>query len=652
MRFEPADADLFFGREETTDRLEAMARRHRLSVVVGASGSGKSSLLRAGLIPRLRRPGRTRASGPPRCGSSPRARPMDHAERLTPAEGPERPGCWWISSRSCSPSAPPRRARRLPHAPAGRAGPGQPTAGRPRAARRLHGPVHREPGAGRRARRRHAPGLPHDHGAVTDGHRPPGAGARPERGARPDRPYPRRRRGEPGALPLMSHALLETWRRRGRVLTLQSYEAVGGLRGPSPAPPRTPTVGSPRSGRTGPPHPAAPDRARRRHRGHPPAHSPQRVRGRLPGRHGRRRRPPGPARPGSAAHRRRRHGLPRPREADPRLAPAAGWIDEERDRIRLHRQLTQDAATWHRLDRDPGPLPRRAPAPGRGSLLRTLARGAQPLETDFLNASVAAGHRHERRTRGTLITLATLLCVALVAASVAYRQRDDAEHQRRLAVSRELAAHADQASEQNPESAMLLALKGYRQADTATTRGSLLSAYARYHATQLTGHTSAVQSTAYSPDGHILATASFDHGVKLWDARSHRLLATLLGHTGAVNTVAFSPDGRTSPPPGTTTASSCGTPAPTASWPPCSATPTRSTASRSPRRHHLATAGADRTVRLWAARGNHRALAVLSGHEDAVLRLSFSPDGRTLASADSGRATRLWDTSSHRRPRS
>jgi hypothetical protein len=38
-RFEPGDAELFFGREETIARLETMARRHRLSVVVGASGS-------------------------------------------------------------------------------------------------------------------------------------------------------------------------------------------------------------------------------------------------------------------------------------------------------------------------------------------------------------------------------------------------------------------------------------------------------------------------------------------------------------------------------------------------------------------------------------------------------------------------------------
>lgn len=53
-RFEPDDTDLFFGREGlVTDVLE-LVREHRFAAVFGASGSGKSSLLRAGLIPRLR----------------------------------------------------------------------------------------------------------------------------------------------------------------------------------------------------------------------------------------------------------------------------------------------------------------------------------------------------------------------------------------------------------------------------------------------------------------------------------------------------------------------------------------------------------------------------------------------------------------------
>lgn len=53
-RFEPDDSDLFFGREALVRELLDLARAHRFAAVFGPSGSGKSSLLRAGLIPRLR----------------------------------------------------------------------------------------------------------------------------------------------------------------------------------------------------------------------------------------------------------------------------------------------------------------------------------------------------------------------------------------------------------------------------------------------------------------------------------------------------------------------------------------------------------------------------------------------------------------------
>ena len=54
LRFDERDAPLFFGRERVTDRIREMLERERLLAVVGASGSGKSSIVRAGLIPQLK----------------------------------------------------------------------------------------------------------------------------------------------------------------------------------------------------------------------------------------------------------------------------------------------------------------------------------------------------------------------------------------------------------------------------------------------------------------------------------------------------------------------------------------------------------------------------------------------------------------------
>src|SRR2546423_9703919 len=53
--FEPEQADLFFGRDEQVEDLLERLQQHRFLAVVGSSGSGKSSLVRAGLIPALER---------------------------------------------------------------------------------------------------------------------------------------------------------------------------------------------------------------------------------------------------------------------------------------------------------------------------------------------------------------------------------------------------------------------------------------------------------------------------------------------------------------------------------------------------------------------------------------------------------------------
>jgi len=62
----------------------------------------------------------------------------------------------------------------------------------------------------------------------------------------------------------------------------------------------------------------------------------------------------------------------------------------------------------------------------------------------------------------------------------------------------------------------------------------------------LTGHSDAVISAAFSPDGKALVTGSLDKSVRLWDLATRRLAGSpLIGHTDAVLAVAFSPDGKT-----------------------------------------------------------------------------------------------------------
>ena len=58
------------------------------------------------------------------------------------------------------------------------------------------------------------------------------------------------------------------------------------------------------------------------------------------------------------------------------------------------------------------------------------------------------------------------------------------------------------------------------------------------------GHSGDVTALAYSPDGALLATASWDKTVKLWDATTGEQRATLSGHSQPVSCLAFSPDGK------------------------------------------------------------------------------------------------------------
>jgi len=122
----------------------------------------------------------------------------------------------------------------------------------------------------------------------------------------------------------------------------------------------------------------------------------------------------------------------------------------------------------------------------------------------------------------------------------------------------------------------------------------------------LKGHTDWVRSIAIDSSGALLASASEDQTVRLWDMGTQECQAILRGHTGRVYVVAFSPDGT-----------------------------------------YLATASEDKTVRLWEV-ASGSCLRVYREHTNRVWAVSFSPDSTLLASNSEDQTLRIWDIASGR----
>jgi WD40 repeat protein len=117
----------------------------------------------------------------------------------------------------------------------------------------------------------------------------------------------------------------------------------------------------------------------------------------------------------------------------------------------------------------------------------------------------------------------------------------------------------------------------------------------------LQGHTAAVMTANFSPDGKQLATSSQDQTVKLWDAETGQLLHTFTGHNHYTGRVIFNPEAT-----------------------------------------RLATGSLDRTVKVWDLE-TRKELYTLSGPVASVWGIVFSPDGKFIATGNNYQTLRLWD---------
>ncbi|MET8983408.1 hypothetical protein ABZX85_48400 [Streptomyces sp. NPDC004539] len=497
-RFDPDDRGLFFGRDRLVEAVQELISGHRFAVLLGASGSGKSSLLRAGLIPCLQEHIARQESPAVVRVLTPGAQPATtHGHLLAPAEdGPEG---WVLVDQFeevftlCRDRA--ERARFIDMLLAAR-NPGS----RLRVVIAVRADFY--------ARCADHPDLAEMLGRVALLVGPMSADELREAVVRPaqalgflvERELTARIvedvRDQPGALPMLSHALLETWkRRRSRLLTLAAYEAVGGVHGAIAGTAeevygqlsREQAVTArglllrliePGQGTADTRRPLSRDELYECADPNVPLVAERLARARLltSGEDG-----------VELAHEALITCWPRLRS----------WIEEDRERLRRHRQLTDATRAWLEHDRDPGSLYRgarlaraeelfadnfQASADSNGNG-RTSGGGSVLTvpEQEFLTAALRtreaerrAASRATRRSRVLLSALSAVLAVSLVAGLTAWQQQQDNQRQRTDAAARRIADVADALRTTDPRSAMLLGVAAWRVSPLPEARRALL----------------------------------------------------------------------------------------------------------------------------------------------------------------------------------
>ena len=547
--FEAADAEFFFGRERLVDELVARLADAPLLAIVGPSGGGKSSLLRAGLLPALEWESvvvRPAERSPAELvdllqGVRPGKRlvlAVDQFEEVFAASVAEHERRAFIDMLVDAAWDPERRALILIAVRAdffGRMAPYVELAD-------LVGPNHVLLGPMSAGELRRAIEGPAGQTGLAVG--PELVDALVDDVA-----------GEAGGLPLLSTALLDLWRvRENGSLTLAAYERTGGVRG---------AVGR---------HAEAAFRSL----GEEEQKVARRILLRLV------------SDDGETLTRRRVRAGELDADDDEAVAQVLAalverrllvavdgkielvhealleqwsrlveWLDEDAQGRRLHAHLSQAAAEWGAASRDSDEL-------YRGSRLAATLdwadaagddAGLNRLERDFLDESRSAFARANRRLRGLLAAAVLLLVAALVAGGLALAAQRSARRQATAAIAQRRGAQA--LVDPSLDRSLLLAREGINLDDSLPTRSNLLAALLRSPAAIGVTHEGSdrLLDEALSPDGRTLAVRGDDGSVVFFDAETLRRVGKalpgseqigLMGATvGPLHALAFSPGGRT-----------------------------------------------------------------------------------------------------------
>ncbi len=648
--FQAEDADRFFGRDRLVADLVARLDRERVLFVIGPSGSGKSSVVRAGLIPAIQGGSISGSDRWPIALFSPRADPtaeLGYQLRLVdgaPALGVER--------SEASSIVGPGEARRLADLICRDSG-GMlmvidqfeelftlsqrraqerfletlaavvdPADSRVRAVLAMradfYGICATFPWLARRITANQVLVGPMSMADLKKVIEEPavGAGLRLEEGLADA--VLEDAGSEPAALPLVSHALAETWRRRdGETLTLAGYREAGGVAG---------SISQTADSLFEAVFDDAEKQACRR----------LMLRLVTPGE-------------GTSDSRRRLPRVELDRDPNPEVSTwvvdqmvdarlltvdrdsleiaheallrswprLRNWIEEARDDLRTRQRIDRAAAEWFAQDRDPDLLYRGTPLQSALEWQEVHGDTLGSAEADFLAASEEAlreatarseeAARRSRRIRRLAVSALALLTLAAAGASViAFSALSEA----RSRYGQALATQARLLADSDPRTAIALAAEASVRTgeDPIDARAALVDASqtlaARFVPSGPELSVGDASTVAVSPDGSLIVTGNRDGSISTWSSTGTRLASNVAGHTLAIEEVDFTPDGR---------------------W--------------------LISGSDDASVLLWDLADPRdvpkpRLLGETSGY---VWSVAVAPDGSTAASASEDGTIRIWD---------
>ncbi|MGB0383779.1 MAG: TIR domain-containing protein, partial [Ardenticatenaceae bacterium] len=444
---------------------------------------------------------------------------------------------------------------------------------------------------------------------------------------------------EPGALPLLAHALFELWRRReGRHLTLAAYEEIGGVQG------------------------AIASRAEEIYAAFQPTQQTitQNIILRL-------------TQPGEGTEDTRRRVtltellpaqgdvaevettiqtladarlLTTNQERDHQIVDVAhealirrwprlqNWLDKERTALRIHRRLTLAATDWHENQHDKAYLYQGARLIDAQDWAEQNGAAMNLLEQTFLNASQAAQRRITRFRFGSIAAIIMLVLLALAVNLQSVRQlaqqereaaatatrlvatavaaEEEAQKQQAIAESLTLAAKAQPLLREEPQLAVLLGVEAVRKTSSipfVTEEAGLalynaLAVHPHRVITLQQGHIDSLTHAAWSSDNRRILTASRDGDVRVWNAISREERLTLSGHSDSLTHAAWSHDSS-----------------------------------------RILTASSDHSAKVWDA-ASAEVLLTLSGHSDSVTHAAWSFDSSRILTASSDHSAKVWDADS------